>query len=103
MLVKICPKCGKEKEIDKFSNNQASSDGKYTICKDCHNAEQRAGRLKPKRKRDNEELVEEILRVQKHILCFYIENKEYDNDNDRKVLWAFCKYMAGEYGVKEMI
>lgn len=42
---KKCSKCKETKSLDLFQTAKASKDGKYSICRECRNADQR--KIKP--------------------------------------------------------
>ena len=48
--MKTCPRCGKERPLDKFYNNASMKDGKSTWCKECRTEYQRRYRRSEKGK-----------------------------------------------------
>lgn len=40
-MVKVCSKCGKEKDISEFNKNKAAKDGLFAWCRECANAQSR--------------------------------------------------------------
>lgn len=93
---KICSKCGAEMPIQAFSRR--------SYCNLCLNAiRQETNRINKIMRIKHDEAKEELIRNQKHILDFYRENVEFNNDHDIKVLWAFHKFKAQLYKVNGMI
>jgi len=100
--MKVCTKCGKEKEFEKFNKDKSKKDGLYSSCKKCKklsNAEYRKNN-KDNRKRYVEENKEKIKRYM----------KEYRKNNKEKIRQYGKRYVeenrdkiikrTKEYGIR---
>ena len=36
MDTKVCSKCGEDKPLDQYADDQRKKDGKYSACRECH-------------------------------------------------------------------
>ena len=86
MDTKICSKCGKEKEIEKFVKDKNKKDGYRSYCKECENLKRRKTPIKPKAK----EGFKICAKCNKELLleCFNKRNGKY---------FSYCKKCEREY------
>jgi len=89
---KVCPRCGKEKSLDKFSNGKREKDEKHCWCKECCKKYRQENRekLRIKRKQYNQSHKEETSEYNEKYHQEHKEerkeyNKQYHQKNKEKI------------------